>query len=314
MNHPGVDPWSSHNLRPGALGVSASRRTDIPALFARWFARRLEEGYAEYIPAGPPRRLRCSLRPQDVTHFTFWTKWPRPFFRTLERVLELGYPVLWNLTVTGLGGSSVEPHVPAWPRAVDAARELAAMVGPAAVLWRYDPIFLSERFDERHHRETFRRLAEALAGHVDRVAVSFVTPYGRRVAPDLKRWEKESGDSLPVACLDRQAELAAELRAVAREMGLELTVCCSVELRERLGCARSGCNAFAWACRVYPGLQQHAGLKDRPTRADCGCSQEVDIGVYDTCILGCRYSYGSCDLARARRKFARHDWRSACLT
>ena len=56
-----------------------------------------------------------------------------------------------------------------------------------------------------------------------------------------------------------------------------------------------------------------APLRNKPTRPDCVCSQEFDIGVYDTCVFGCRYSYGSCNLACARLNFAKHDPAHPCL-
>ena len=305
--------WRVDNLDPEAVGVSASRRTDIPALFSEWFGRRLEQGFAEYIPLGPPRRIRRSLRPEDVTHFNFWTKWPRPFFHVLERVLEAEYPVLWNVTVTGLGSTQVEPHVPATGKVVASIVELSRMVPPSAILWRYDPIFVSAHYGRRHHRETFGRLVEALAGHVDRVAVSFVTRYKRQVEPDLQAYQQASGDTLQTLPLPEQVELAIELREVAAAAGIPLTLCCSPDVRQAAGCPRSGCNSFDWVRRVYPALEQHRRLKDRPCRPDCGCSAEVDIGVYDTCVLGCRYSYGSRDLSTARRSFALHDPGAPCL-
>lgn len=305
--------WCVENLKASAVGVSASRRTDIPALFADWFGRRLDEGFAEYVPLGPSRRVHCSLRLEDVTHFTFWTKWPRPFFPMLERVLERGYPVLWNVTVTGLGGTAAEPGVPSTQKAVAAILQLSELVPPEAILWRYDPIFVSARYDRPHHLEAFSRLVDALAGRVDRVAVSFVTRYKRQVEPDLRAYEDESGDALEGEPLSEQIELAGELRDIAASARLPLTVCCSLELRKAIGCPRSGCNSFDWARRVYPDLARYPRLKDRPTRTDCGCSTEVDIGVYDTCILGCRYSYGSRNARVARDRFTRHDPGARCL-
>jgi hypothetical protein len=274
--------WRAENLEPDALGVSASRRTDIPALFGEWFVKRLDAGFVESIPPGPRRRVRHSLRPEHVTHFTFWSKWPRPFFRAQERVLHLGYPVLWNVTLTGLGGTDVEPGVPRPQRAVEAVRELSRQVGPEAVLWRYD----------------------------HRVAISFVMPYRRQVLPDLRAWAAETDDARTD---ERPLALAAELDEIARDVGIPLSVCCDAELRRRLGRAQSGCNAFAWAQRACPALAPRTPPAARPTRPDCGCSREIDIGVYDTCVLGCRYSYGSRNRCVARQNFARHAPDGACL-
>jgi hypothetical protein len=196
---------------------------------------------------------------------------------------------------------------------VAALRELAERVPPAAILWRYDPVFVSARYGPRHHRDTFGRLLEELAGRVDRVAVSFVTRYKRQVEPDLRSYQAASGDAVEAQPLAEQVELASELAELAEAAGVPLTVCCSPELRAALGRPRSGCNAFDWARRVYPELERHPRLRNRPSRDDCACSAEWDIGVYDTCVLGCRYSYGSCSEPQARRRFALHDPDAPCL-
>lgn len=305
--------WSASELDPKAKAVSASRRTDIPALFAPWFARRFEQGFAEYVPLGPPRRIRCSLRPEMVTHFNFWTKWPRPFVPVLEQVLSAGYPVLWNVTITGLGATAVEPHVPAAPKVLNATAELAKLVSPAAICWRYDPVFLSKRYDEVYHEEAFLRLAERLTGSVDRVVISFVTRYKRQVEPDLRAYQGQHADVLADPSIQQQVEVAGRLARIAAQMGIELTVCCDPQVREAIGCEPAGCNSYDWALRVYPQLSAHRRLRKKPCRADCACSEEVDIGVYDTCVLGCRYSYGSCSVERARQRFSSHDPQGACL-
>jgi len=305
--------WRADDLHPDALGINASRRTDIPALMPSWFGSRLEAGFAEYVPAGPPRLLRRSLLPSDVTHFNFWSKWPRPLFPVLDRVIAIGYPVLFNITITGLGGGDVEPNVPATEKAVAATLELAKRLPAGAIQWRYDPVFVSQRYGLAHHLRTFRRLCDRLAGVVDRVATSFVEPYGRRVRPDLDRYHRAFRDLSPELTIDGKAELLERLREIAESVELPLTVCCQPQLAERLGCAPSGCNQWAWAQRVYPVLARHRKLRNGPTRAGCACSREVDIGVYDTCTLGCRYCYASRDLAAAKRNFERHQPQAGCL-
>ena len=307
--------WKLEDLSQAAKSVSASRRTDIPAFYGDWFSHRLAAGFAEYIPSGPPRRCRCSLRPADVTYFDFWTKNPRPFFPVLRRVLEIGYPVFWNVTVTGLGGTPVESHVPPADRVVASIRELAEMVPPSAILWRYDPVFVSDQYGEDYHVETFTRLAGELAGHVDRrIAISFLgSCYERRVQADLRRYESETGDEVGVVPLDRQVDLAGRLRDCAAAAGLELTLCCSPELRQATGYPGTGCNSFEWARRVYPALEKARDLKLKPTRPGCLCSEEIDIGCYDTCIHGCRYSYGSRSYETARANYQRHNPQDACL-
>lgn len=305
--------WHPGELSPQAHAISASRRTDIPALYAPWFQARLAAGWAEYVPAGPPRRCRVSLRPRDVLWFTLWTRWPSPFTQALDELLRRRFPVLVNLTITGLGGSPVEPTSPPMERALTAAHALLDRLPPGAVQWRYDPAFLSKRYDHAFHAERFARLADSLAPKVDRVAISFVQRYGRRVAPDLRRYCREQDDALVPSDDPGSVELALELQRLARERELELVVCADERLQRALTARPAGCDQHAWAARVYPALAAIRAPRRRPTRPGCACCAEVDIGAYDTCTLGCRYSYGSCDGARARRNAARHDPEGACL-
>jgi hypothetical protein len=308
-----MNSWKVENLAPGAVGLSASRRTDIPALFSRWFANRLEAGFVQYVPAGPPRRIRASLAPRDVTHMTFWSKWPRPFFGVLDRLLERGYPVLWNVTITGLGGTPAEPGVPEPARAVAAVRELAHRVPPAAIQWRFDPIFLTSAYPRTFHLEAFRRLAGELAGHVDRMTTSFLVLYRRQVKPDLRRYEEETGDRTLAPIPEEAIDLAGRIRDLAAEAGVPFTVCCSPALQAALRCDPASCNGWEWVTRVYPRLRSFPPLRRRPTREGCACSRELDIGVYDTCTLGCRYCYAVRDPARARSNRRRHDPEGPCL-
>ena len=59
--------------------ISASRRTDIPAFYAEWMVRRLNEGYCTVAnPYNRNQVTRISLTPEDVDAIVFWTRNPRP--------------------------------------------------------------------------------------------------------------------------------------------------------------------------------------------------------------------------------------------
>lgn len=302
--------WSPTGLSRNARLVSASRRTDVPALWGPWFEGRLEAGFAEYVPVGPPRRCRASLRPEDVLAFVFWTRWPRPFLPVLDRVLADGFPVGMNVTVTGLGGTAVEPGTPDPERGLAALLEVADRLPQGAVLWRFDPVFVSRDWPTSHALERFRRLAGPLAGRVHRVAISFVTPYVRQVGPDLRRYEAETGDRVEAADEGRRAEVAQALSELAKEAGIPLVACCDPALS---GLAPAACNAFGWLQAAWPDLRPLKAPPLAPGREGCACSREVDIGVYDTCTLGCRYCYATRDRDTARRRMALHDPALPCL-
>lgn len=298
--------WRVGALLPEAKAISVSRRTDVPAFFTSWFLQRLEEGFAEYLPPRSGRK-RISLAPEMVTHIDVWTKWPKPFTRALDRLQELGYPVLFNVTLTGLGGTPVEPRVPAPPRVLEAIQELSERLSPTAIQWRFDPIFVSERYPVERHLRMFGELAGALGGHVDRVATSFIERYSQQVEPDLRAYEVASGDRLLSLSEAEKLDLLARMQEIAAAAGIPLVLCCQPDLQRASGLPRSGCNSWAWALRAYPELQAFRRLRARATRKGCACSEETDIGFYDTCPFGCRYCYASRNHDVARTRQRRHD-------
>lgn len=59
--------------------ISASRRTDIPAFYARWFMQRIAEGFV--VVRNPRNALqfrRVELTPDRVEALVFWTRNPAP--------------------------------------------------------------------------------------------------------------------------------------------------------------------------------------------------------------------------------------------
>ena len=79
--------------------VSASYRTDIPALYGRWFAQRLAEGWAEAANpyGGPAARIDLAA----AEGFVFWTRNAAPFLPMLDRLARGRRPFVVQYTLTG---------------------------------------------------------------------------------------------------------------------------------------------------------------------------------------------------------------------
>jgi len=263
--------------------VSASYRTDIPAFYGAWFARRLEAGHALARNPWSGRAYRVDLAPEAVAGFVFWSRNPAPFMPVLAR---LERPFVMQLTITGYG-RPLEISTPAVGRAVAAAHELAARYGPRSVVWRYDPILSPTR----DHAEAAGKLAGALRGATDECAVSFASFYRktrRNMARASLAWEEP-------ALAERRRLVEALAAAVAP---IRLTVCAQPEL---------AVGSAAPARCIDP---VRLGLGDRPERGNrpgCLCAASRDIGAYDTCPHGCLYCYANASPAAARRRFRAHD-------
>jgi len=65
--------------------ISVSRRTDIPAFYAKWFMNRIYDGYCNVPNPFNQKQISCiSLQPKDVDIIVFWTRNPKPLLPYLE--------------------------------------------------------------------------------------------------------------------------------------------------------------------------------------------------------------------------------------
>jgi len=265
---------------PPPVVISASRRTDIPAFFADWFAESLARGRAEYRHPWSGRRVEVSLRPGDTAAFVFWTRDPRPFMGVLERLERAGRPSLVHVTVTGLG-PRLEPAAPDPRSAAAAVRALSGLIGPERVVWRFDPILPGE--DPAALAGRFEALARTLAGHAGRCVASLAQPYRKSVRA-TRGLDRVWGDP------DALRPAVERIAALGRALGFDMRSCCSPRLAA-WGLPPAACVDGALLARLFPG----AGIPERkaPSRPGCLCSASVDIGTYRTCRHGCLYCYAA---------------------
>src|SRR5699024_11986074 len=97
----------------GLMIISASRRTDIPALYPEWFMNRLLA--EEVLVPNPYNRKKVSrirLTPEVVDCFVFWTKNPEPMLPYLKMIDRLDYSYYFQMTVTDYE-QDIEPGLPA---------------------------------------------------------------------------------------------------------------------------------------------------------------------------------------------------------
>jgi hypothetical protein len=67
--------------------ISASRRTDIPALYSEWFLKWFEAGFVMMPNLRDTRRLgRIELSPNVVDCIVFWTKNAAPMIDKLRQI------------------------------------------------------------------------------------------------------------------------------------------------------------------------------------------------------------------------------------
>ncbi len=283
--------------------ISASRRTDIPAFYSKWFFDRIKEGYA-FIPNpfNPKMISRVSLDPQVVDCIVFWTKNPAPMISRLDELQDYKYYFQFTLNPYG---EDIENNLPSIAARIETFKRLSDKIGKEKVIWRYDPILTNEKYGVDFHREAFSRLAEALKDHTEKCMIGFIDHYSH-----IRNTMSEYG----IKPLERQEIdlMAVSFKETADRLPVSLDTCTvKVDLRS-LGIPSGSCVDKRLVERIagYPV----SARKDRNQRNICNCIESIDIGTYESCLNGCVYCYairGNYNTAQYNRQ--KHDADSPLL-
>lgn len=156
--------------------ISASRRTDIPTYYSDWFFNRIKEGFVFVRnPMNAHQISRIDLRPDVVDGIVFWTKNPLPMLDRLDLLKE--YTYYFQFTLTSYG-EDVESNIPSKSNVIiPSFQRLSDKLGPERVIWRYDPIFLSQKYSIDYHIHYFEMLAKRLSLYTKKCTISFLDYY-----------------------------------------------------------------------------------------------------------------------------------------
>ena len=280
--------------------INTGQRTDIPAFYPEWFANRLQEGFVcVRNPYDPQQVTRYRLDPSIVDVIGFCSKNPSPMFPYMHLLRDYGQ--YWYVTITPYG-RDIEPNVPDKHRLLSDFRILSDMVGIDSLGWRYDPIFLSNRYTKDYHLKAFSQMARALEGATKTVVISFIDLYEKvkRNFPEARKVLRED-----------RIELGRAIIQIAASHGMTVKPCAEGDELAAFGADCSG-------CMTIPDYEKAIGQslivpKRRPARAECACYLACDIGAYDTCRHLCRYCYANSDQSRVLANAKLHDPKSPFL-
>ncbi|MCF8382367.1 MAG: DUF1848 domain-containing protein [Chlorobium sp.] len=263
--------------------ISASRRTDIPAFYGRWLLNRLKAG--EVMVRNPMQSKQVSriiLKPEHIDALVFWTKNPEPFLPILPEIDAMGYSGYFLFTLTPYD-LRLEPGVPPVEERIRVFRKLSALAGRERVVWRYDPVILTETMGAAWHASSFAILAEALAGYTERCIISFLDDYRK-----IRNRMRDIG--YVNIGKEEMADIAGRFAGTAKSFDIALFTCSQDIDLSHCGIRHSSCVDVELIGRIS-GRSRGGNGKDRSQRRACGCAESRDIGSYDTCMHGCLYCY-----------------------
>jgi DNA repair photolyase len=210
----------------------------------------------------------------------------------LKDLLAAYDQIYLHLTVTGLGGTAVEPGAPSLREALAQLPGLTAFAGnPLRVSVRFDPLlFWREGEAVSSNLRFFPKIVAAAEGSgIKDIRTSFARWYG-------KARQRASARGFPLVDPsdgEKRAQ-ASTLAEMAEAHGLSLFACCQPALAGIPGVKSSACIDAALLESLHPRHEPASRRKDRSQRADCLCTESKDIGSYaQTCPHGCVYCYAN---------------------
>jgi hypothetical protein len=277
--------------------LSVSRRTDIPAFYGAWFVNRLKAGHVFVPQPYSGKMLQVSLDPQDLSAIVFWSKNYAPLIPWLEMIEKSTKNLFFHFTITA--NRELELNVPDHREVIRDYLYLARRYGPERLVWRYDPICITDKLSFAAHEERFVQCAELLKGSAERCFISFVQPY-KRALSNLRKYTDHSLVDLPA---EIQQEYAQRLATRAEQYGISMFACCNDHLlSEKIG--KASCIDGA---RLSALFKVPVDTRLAATRKECACTRSIDIGAYDTCAHGCVYCYANSDKNKADKAQREHD-------
>ncbi|MBF0257443.1 MAG: DUF1848 domain-containing protein [Desulfamplus sp.] len=314
--------------------ISASRATDIPAYYSKWFFDRLEKGYVKWI--NPFNRLKPQyISFKNTKVIVFWSKNPVPVIPFLERLKDRKISCYFQFTVNYYEDENFEPNLPSLEQRIETFKYLSETLGKECVIWRFDPLLLSDRTEPDRLLEKIQRVGDHLHPFTEKLVFSFadIVNYSkvqknlknkginyrefydadmRYMAEGISNLNRSRSWGLKIATCGEEARF--------KEFGIEHNKCIDDDLIVRitekqgrepefnkfLGLKPSGLSLFQEELSKIDGSsktddKQNSKLKDKGQRKACGCIYSKDIGSYDTCLHGCVYCYANSSPEAAQR-------------
>lgn len=317
--------------------VSASRSTDIPAFYADWFFYRLEKGYSAWT--NPFNGVKSYISYENTRFIVFWSKNPEPLIPYLHILKERDIKCYIQYTLNDYEAERLE-KVPALSKRIDTFKRLVEQLGLGAVVWRFDPMILTDDISVDDLLRKVQNIGDQLEGYTEKLVFSYadIKTY-RKVKANLEK----SGIPYHEWEIGQMEEFASKLSEMNKNRGwnFQLATCGEKIDIKQYGIEHNRCidgdliTRLAWDDKALmdfmkvkiedvppPTLFGEAQLpegaillplnhyfiskhkKDQGQRPFCECMASKDIGEYNTCPHLCEYCY-----ANTTKQLALHNWK-----
>ena len=318
--------------------ISVSRSTDIPAFYADWFFTRLKKGYSAWT--NPFNGARSYVSYGKTRFIVFWSKNPENLIPHLDYLKERGINCYIQYTLNDYDDDRLERGVPKVADRIQTFQKLISILGKGRVIWRFDPLLLTDTIDIDLLLKKIDGIADQLVGYTEKLVFSFadILAY-RKVKANLETSQIHYREwTVP-----EMEEFAAKLSELNKKWGFTIATCGERIDLDKYHIKHNRCVdddlmiRIAWKDAVlmkFLGVEIHkkeSGLfednsipegaivldedhyalkkknnKDKGQRQFCGCIISKDIGEYNTCPHLCEYCYANSSKEMAIKKWQMH--------
>ncbi len=320
--------------------VSASRSTDIPAFYSDWFFHRLSEGYSAW--KNPFNGTKSYVSYKNTRFIVFWSKNPRPLLQHLDFLKERNIGCYIQYTLNDYEKEGLERGVRPLTERIETFKLLVDKLGAGRVIWRFDPMILTEGISVDDLLVKVQNIGDQLKGYTEKMVFSYADILSYcKVKANLEK------NNIPYHewTEDQMVLFAHKLSAMNKELGwnFNLATCGEKIDIKKYGILHNRCidgdliTRLAWQDKALmdfmkvkvenvptPSLFGETELpegaillphnhyfvsihkKDVGQRPFCECMTSKDIGEYNTCPHLCEYCYANTTKQTAIDNWKRH--------
>lgn len=323
--------------------VSASRSTDIPTYFSKWFIERFKNGQGYVTWYNPFNQKPVYVSFKNTKVIVFWTKNPKPMLPLLQELDNAGVHYYFQYTLNDYYFEGFEPNVASVDSRIKTFQQLSSQIGSNRVVWRFDPILFTKTLTPREIAKRIFHISKKLKGYTSKLVISFI---------DVKAYRKVQNNLLKhseflasqynkstifevepsVKQINEFCGYLSKMKAYWEERGwnLEISACAEGIDLTSYGITPNKCidaelmlkafgedkelvnyltrNSAAEETDLFSNTQENGKRvivikKDKGQRKECGCVESKDIGMYNTCLNGCIYCYANTSPQSAIKNF-----------
>jgi DNA repair photolyase len=305
--------------------VSASRATDIPAFYLDWFLSRLKLGHSAWI--NPFNGKKSYISYAKVRLIVFWSKNPHLLLSSLDYFKERRLNFYLHFTLNDYENERIECGLPSLSFRVDTFKRMVDETGFGKVIWRFDPLLLTDTLSIEDLLRKMEVIGDQLYGYTEKMVFSFakIREY-RHVKQNLMQNN--------INCRDFTDEdiyfFVKELCKLNKKWNYNLATCSENIDFSQYGIQHNKCidddlmikyfsddkSLMDFLCVKFldnnllpdeKNVIKTKNNKDKGQRKYCGCIVSKDIGKYNTCQHGCLYCYANTSVERAKINFHQHN-------